>query len=94
MINRGSMQLLWGYRPLVFFIALWSAIVSFRLWLKSRKKDAAIRWRWLGLTYGSAVLLSVGFPDIIPAPLLMFVGLCPLVAIRGRVKSGKFREVR
>lgn len=87
MINRGSNQLLWGYRPLVWFIGLWGTIVLFRLWLQARKNMAAIRWRWYGLSYISAILLSIGFPDIIPVPLLMFAGFIPLLLVEVEISK-------
>lgn len=87
MIIRNAAQLLWGYRPLVWFTAIWGAIVAGSFLYKSRKKEAEINWRWLGLSYGSALLLSIGFPDPIPMPLLMFVGFVPLLIVEAELSQ-------
>lgn len=95
MISRTMAELLWGYRPLVLFVAIWAAIVTARLWWLSRKAEPEINWRWLGMSYGSAILLSLGFPDLIPMPILMFVGFVPLLIVEDElsekypVKSGR-----
>lgn len=88
MIVRHAAQLLWGYRPLVLFTGLWGLIVSIRLWFLDRKKEeGAINWRWLGLSYGSAILLSIGFPDLLPMPILMFIGFVPLLIVEAEVSK-------
>lgn len=78
MINRGNQELLWGYRPLVLFLSLWAFIVlGRRFTFKKLDKD----WHLLGLSSLSGVLLAVGFPDVIPIPLLLFVGFVPLLMV-------------
>ncbi len=76
MDQRSDAQLLWGYRPLVLFSAAWALLI---LALSDRFSRLPQNKRLLGLSTLSGLLLAVGFPDLIPFPLLMFVGFVPLL---------------
>jgi apolipoprotein N-acyltransferase len=93
MLARDQIQLLWGYRPLVLFLAGWSFLVLTRAAWISRKRD--YNWRRLGLSTLSGVLLAVGFPDIIPLPLLMFAGFVPLLIVEDEItrEGGRGRKI-
>ncbi|MCB0581627.1 MAG: apolipoprotein N-acyltransferase [Phaeodactylibacter sp.] len=82
MAGRNNEELLWGYRPLVFFLAGWGALV---LLFEKRYSLSPNRLRWLGLSTLSGVLLGVGFPDILPVPFLMFVGFVPLLMVEREI---------
>ncbi|MCB0595105.1 MAG: apolipoprotein N-acyltransferase [Phaeodactylibacter sp.] len=82
MWGRNNEELLWGYRPLVFFLAAWGALV---LLLEHRFSASPNSLRWLGLSTLSGVLLGVGFPDILPVPFLMFIGFVPLLIVEREI---------
>jgi apolipoprotein N-acyltransferase len=90
MVERGHHEQLWGYRPLAFFLALWGAVTLVRL-PRFAKDPGGLRW--LALSTLSGLLLGLGFPDIIPLPLLMFVGFVPLLIIEKEI-SGHFDKLR
>lgn len=66
---------LWGHLPLVFFLCAWLAIAL--LWLPRACREPG-RWRRIGLSTLSGLLLSAGFPPSLLTPL-MFVGFVPLL---------------
>jgi len=79
---RTQEELLWGYRPLVLFLSFWlfwTGLVRPGFFRKGRP------YRWLGLSALSAVLLSVGFPDLLPLPVLLFVGWVPLLLVEREI---------
>lgn len=76
-------EALWGYWPLLFFIGTWSLL---RLLLSIRWKKGDQRWRWLGLSTLTGVILSLGFPPL-PLTFLMFVGFVPLLLVEDEVKD-------
>ncbi|MCB9266347.1 MAG: apolipoprotein N-acyltransferase [Lewinellaceae bacterium] len=82
MVGRNNVELLWGYRPLVFFLAFWGMLV---LLFERRFSASPNRLRWLGLSTLSGILLGVGFPDILPVPFLMFIGFVPLLMIEREI---------
>ncbi|MDX1666718.1 MAG: hypothetical protein R3350_05800, partial [Saprospiraceae bacterium] len=75
MYMRYQRDLLWGYRPLLLFFALWALVV---LLFPSRGQAGSRVRRRLGLVTLSGVLLSLGFPDLLPFPPVIFVGFVPL----------------
>lgn len=82
-------ELLWGYRPLFLFLSAWGAISFIFLWIRQQFLKKSISWKRLGLCTLSAVLLSLGFPDLIPAPFLMFVGFIPLLLVEQQIAADK-----
>ena len=68
---------LWGYLPLYFFAAAWTGIV-----LATSPK----RWRLLGLSTLSGVLLSLGFPPL-PFTFLLFIAWIPLLIMQEEMKE-------
>lgn len=84
MVDQGSKELLWGYRPLIFFIAAWGAVTFIRLHRFAKDPKGL---RWLGLSTLSGLLLGIGFPDIIPVPFLMFIGFVPLMIIEKEISE-------
>ncbi len=84
MVGRNNEELLWGYRPLAFFLAFWGLLV---LLFEQRFSASPNRLRWLGLSTLSGVLLGVGFPDILPAPFLMFIGFVPLLMVEREIAT-------
>jgi apolipoprotein N-acyltransferase len=93
MYHRTGEQLLWGHRPLLLFLALWALVQG----LLAGRKNGAIGWRQMGLSSLSGLLLGLGFPGIVPAPLLMFVGFVPLLWLESEISNsegkGKGRRV-
>ncbi len=73
-------ELLWGYRPLWFLLAAWGGIVLFR---QSRKAGRVDQWDSRPLLWSSlsGILLGIGFPDIVPLPLLLLVAWVPLLRL-------------
>ena len=86
MARLGQAKQLWGYRPLFCFLAAWGAIVLLRTYRYAKWPQ---RWRWLGLSTLSGILLGVGFPDIIPVPWLMFIGFVPLLIVEREVAEAR-----
>ena len=84
MVDRGSKELLWGYRPLLFFVSAWGAVTLIRLHRFVRDPKGL---QWLGLSTLSGLFLGIGFPDIIPVPFLMFVGFVPLMIIEKEISE-------
>ncbi|MEZ5056372.1 MAG: apolipoprotein N-acyltransferase [Saprospiraceae bacterium] len=82
-------EILWGYWPLIGFVAGWTFV---RLMLSIRWKKEDERWKWLGLSSLTGLILSLGFPPL-PLTFLMFVGFVPLLLLenqlQGREKSVK-----
>ena len=64
---------LWGYLPLVFFASVFLAVVVF---FKPTFYNNAEKKRYLYLSIGGAMLLSLGFPPS-PAMPLMLIGFAP-----------------
>ena len=93
MYHRTGEQLLWGHRPLLLFIAFWVLVQG----LLVGRKNGATGWRQMGLSSLSGLLLGLGFPGIVPAPLLMFIGFVPLLLLESEISGsegkGKGRRV-
>lgn len=84
MFRLQQQELLWGNRPLVFLLAAWSCLVIW--WVLFRKRQGkAISWRRLGLASLSGLLLSIGFPALLPVPWLLFLGFVPLLIIESEL---------
>lgn len=82
MFSRTQQELLWGYRPLFLFIGFWTfVVIGRRTFWKKRDTD----WNLLGLSTLSGIILAVGFPDLIPMPLLLFVGFIPLLLVEKKL---------
>jgi len=77
-------EILWGHLPLYFFLSLWAFLV---LAFQKKSSQQPKKWRWLGLSTLSGVLLSLGFPPI-PLTFLMFVGFVPLLIIEKEIADG------
>ncbi len=73
-------DLLWGYRPLVFFLASWLGIILLAQAWKNRSTDTGSLQR-LAFSSLSGLLLGVGFPDILPLPFLLFFAWVPLLIL-------------
>ncbi len=85
MYQRTGEQLLWGHRPLLLFIALWILAQG----LLAGRKNGATGWLHVGLSSLSGLLLGLGFPGIVPAPLLMFVGFVPLLLLESEISNSE-----
>jgi apolipoprotein N-acyltransferase len=85
MFDRTQQAMLWGMRPLFFFLSIWSVVV---LLAGPRISPYGKSWRWLGLSTLSGLLLSLGFPDVlVPFPFLMFVGFVPLLWVEKEISE-------
>ncbi len=84
MYQLGQNQQLWGYRPLFLFLSFWMSMILVlgRFFLKTGKQQ-----RWTLLSTLGAVLLSIGFPDLIPFPFLMFAGFVPLLIVEHEISQ-------
>lgn len=80
----GQTQQLWGYRPLVLFLAAWTAIAL--LWFKPNR---LLTWSTL-----SGILLGLGFPGWMPLPFLMFGALVPLLFAEDQVSKNSGQPSR
>lgn len=79
-------ELLWGVRPLLFLLAAWSAVVLCWMLLRERRQKA-VSWRRLGLATATGVLLSLGFPALLPFPWLMFIAFIPLLILEKEIET-------
>jgi apolipoprotein N-acyltransferase len=86
MLRLNQLDQLWGYRPLYLFLSAWGALVLLRA---GRYRSWPQRWRWLGLSTLSALLLGLGFPDLLPVPALMFVGFVPLLIAEREISAAR-----
>lgn len=75
-----------GIPAVVLFPGGLGAIVLLRTYRYAKWPQ---RWRWLGLSTLSGILLGVGFPDIIPVPWLMFIGFVPLLIVEREVAEAR-----
>ena len=91
MYSRTAEKLLWGHRPLVLFLALWIAGHA----VFSGRTPGALRRA--ALSSLSGLLLGLGFPGIIPFPLLLFAGFVPLLLLEEEISAsdmpGKGKKV-
>ncbi len=81
MYSLNEAKLLWGYLPLVLYIAGWTfkmTVLDFRF-SKHPKK-----YKLLGLATLSGVLLTLGFPNI-PLTFLMFIAFIPLLMVEDTI---------
>lgn len=80
--TRSQAALLWGFRPLVLFAALWATWILLRyksLWRTPFQKKN------LGLATLSGVLLGLGFPGWLPLPFLILLAFAPLLYLEKRI---------
>lgn len=91
MYARTAQELLWGHRPLLLFLAVW---IAFHAIFSGRTPEG--RHRVL-LSSLSGLILGLGFPGILPAPLLLFAGFVPLLLLEEEISASdakrKTREV-
>jgi len=85
MYDRWQQELLWGHRPLFFFVLAWVSIVL-AFWKKYTRHPKGLRW--LGLSTLSAVLLSLSFPPFLTT-ILLFIAWVPLLLIEHEVAKDK-----
>jgi apolipoprotein N-acyltransferase len=78
-----QLELLWGYRPLVFLLSFWFGFVLLRQWRRNRK-GVVFPTQPLALASLSGLLLGVGFPDILPLPFLLWIAWIPLLLVESR----------
>lgn len=72
---------LWGHRPLLFFIAVWSFVM---ILLADRYSKLPQNGRWLALSTLSGIILGIGFP-VSPLTPLMFIGFVPLLMLEKEI---------
>lgn len=86
-------QQLWGYRPLWLFVSAWTFLLLAWALLRAKRSGRAPDWRRLGLATLSGGLLGLGFPGIVPFPVLLFTGFVPLLVLEnelsGQAKAGR-----
>ncbi len=82
--QRSLEDLLWGYRPLFLFLGVWGVVV-FALEHTFTRSPRGLRW--LGLSSLSGIALALGFPGIIPVPVLMFAGFVPLLMVEREIAA-------
>ncbi|MFK7934956.1 MAG: apolipoprotein N-acyltransferase [Saprospiraceae bacterium] len=83
MVGRWLDEELWGYRPLPLFLSAWALIV---LGTESFALKHSKKWRWLGLSTLSGVLLWLGFPTL-PLPFIMFIAFIPLLIVEKEISA-------
>ncbi len=76
---------LWGYRPVILFIAIWKAI---QLSLTLRWKEMMPRWRWLTMSTVSGILLALSFPPF-STTFLIFLAWVPLLLVEHEASGTK-----
>ena len=82
MYLRNAAGLLWGYRPLLFYLAAIAGIVL----LGTRRNDRAADRRRL-LSAGSGLLLGLGFPGYLPLPFLLLFAWVPLFIVERELRG-------
>ncbi|MEL7020965.1 MAG: hypothetical protein AAGK47_05115, partial [Bacteroidota bacterium] len=85
MVGRWLDELLWGYSPLFLFLAGWTFVV---MSTESIIFKHTQKWRWLGLSTLSSVLLWLGFPTF-PLPFIMFVAFVPLLIVEREISESQ-----
>ncbi len=76
---------LWGYRPMGLFVTAWTFLLVGGTWMGSAIFRQPANWQPLGLAVGSGVLLGLGFPGLLPFPLLLFTGFIPLLVLEAKL---------
>ena len=84
MYVRAGNEELWGYLPLVLYVASWAGVALF----VSRKAPAPARRRLL-LSTGSGLLLGLGFPGYLPLPFLLLVAWVPLLLVQREAPTAR-----
>lgn len=79
---RAQSATLWGYLPLVLFLAVWALVV-----LLFYKKNRLLAWSSL-----SGVLLGLGFPGYLPTAFLMFGAFVPLFFVERELEEAEDRS--
>lgn len=85
MYVRAEEQVLWGHKPLILFLSVW---LAFHI-LLSGKKRGGLGLRYVVLSSTGGLLLGLGFPGIVPLPLLMFAGFVPLLLLEAEISSSE-----
>ncbi len=83
MVQQYQKKLLWGYRPLVLFMALWLLVQA----LFTGRKPG--QWHNWGLSALNGLLLGLGFPGYVPFPFLLFVGFVPLLWLEEQIRTNE-----
>ena len=86
MFRLANREQLWGYRPLFLFLFAWFGIVLF--WDRFCCRGAKQR-RWLILSTLGGLLLGIGFPDLLPVPVLMFTGFVPMLIVEHEITADR-----
>jgi len=86
MYSRFLAQEFWGYWPILLWGSFWAFIL---IATESRFSKHPKKWRLLGLSTATGVLLSLGFPPI-PLTSLMFLAFVPLLIVEKEISI--FRE--
>lgn len=73
---RVSQQELWGYGTLLFYLAAYGSVW---LLLTYRKNGKVVQNNYLSALSG--LLLGLGFPGLLPIPLLLLVGIVPMFVL-------------
>ncbi|NJB86029.1 apolipoprotein N-acyltransferase [Lewinella marina] len=82
MYTRAASEELWGYLPLLLYLLTWAGTVL----VASRSATAPARRRLL-LSTATGLLLGLGFPGYLPAPVLLFVAWVPLLLLQRETES-------
>ncbi|MEM7575786.1 MAG: apolipoprotein N-acyltransferase [Bacteroidota bacterium] len=90
MYNRTTQELLWGYRPLALYLALYFGYMSVQRREKSTSTapqsptpTGPLTDRQLAILGGT--LLGLGYPGYLPYPILLFVAWVPLLLLQQRL---------
>jgi apolipoprotein N-acyltransferase len=86
MYSRFLAEEFWGYWPILLWASFWIFIV---IATESRYSRHPKKWRLLGLSTLTGLLLSLGFPPV-PLTSLMFVAFVPLLIVEKEISN--FRE--
>ncbi len=83
MYSRFQAQEFWGYWPILLWGSFWAFIVFAS---ESRFSKHPKKWKLLGLSSLTGILLSLGFPPI-PLTSLMFVAFVPLLIVEKEISN-------
>jgi apolipoprotein N-acyltransferase len=85
MYSRFQAQELWGYWPILWWGSLWTLVIFAT---ESRFSKHPKKWKLLGLSTATGILLSIGFPPI-PLTSLLFVAFVPLLIVEKEISNFK-----
>ncbi len=83
MYSRFQAQEFWGYWPILLWGSLWAFILFAT---ESRFSKHPKKWKLLGLSTATGILLSLGFPPI-PLTSLMFLAFVPLLIVEKEISN-------